>query len=999
MKKHTLSQRSLIVLISLLLQIIQAQGQYTPKLYNYTTKNGLTSNEAYYVIQDSKGYIWCSTDHGIIRYNGETFKSFSVADGLTDRSVFDLFEDHLGRIWCLTYNKKLCYIQNDSIVEYPYNDSIKAHIPHQTIPSNILVDTSETIFISLKSCGILSITKEGTIHLIKPESLVSQKDNTLMLIKQIKQKAIINQKVIGHLLKEKFLSIFLSDEKQKISSVIPFKKLSYSGIFKNSIAKYQKKLFFSIQNTIYSYNGNSIEQELITNNIISLYSDGNYLWVGFYQKGVACYQIEAGRLVKKQHFLDKYSISSILKDNKGGYWFTSLDNGLFYAPNLHLLTWSLSTHSKVSAIHGNKASEIYVTHESGILDVIKNNQKRVFKLNNRTIIFSDILYHPQENKVYIAANMLYEYDPKIAALEKNTLLSNNKASLIKIHTHKHTIWFAGRYVLGKKELRSPKSKAVYTNLKIKVNDFCLFNDSSILVIAQGEKGLFQYQNETLSPLDWLDEYKTSINLNCVSKFGDKYVFGTETNGLLFVENAKFSFSIHKASGLISNQIHCIHPLSKTELLVGTNKGITLIQFQGQQFKIFKLEDFEGLLENRVVDIFSKKDSIWIAHPEGLSKFHKSAFFQAKEKDQAVLEQVWVNDFARTELCKLDAFSLPYYENRVEFKFIPNNYKKTTYWYKYKMIGEDKVWKESQNSSITYSSLDPGNYVFQISTSPNGIDYGPLKQILVYISKPFWATWWFRILSALLLLALIYVYAQYKIKVKIKKIKAQELIKQQMFELKSVALKAQINPHFFFNVLNSLQGVILTESSEVAYNYHNKFTQLMRLVLIQSDQQTLDIQKELKALKLYMELEQFRTSNAFETKLEIDPLLDKSKLQIPSMLLQPFVENAIWHGLMNRTDDIPKLVQIQIKKKQHYIESIIEDNGVGRAKAMEIRAKKTHQHRSMGTEISHKRLALYKKQFDIDFRFHYEDLKDPQGRACGTRVFISFPYFVSNSKKQ
>lgn len=998
MKKHTLSQRSLIILISLLLQIIQAQGQYTPKLYNYTTKNGLTSNEAYYVIQDSKGYIWCSTDHGIIRYNGESFKSFSSADGLTDRSVFDLFEDHLGRIWCLTYNKKLCYIQNDSIIEFPYNDSIKVHAPNRTIPLNILVDSSETIYISLKSYGILSISKDGATHLTKTESLIKKNDNLLLLIKKIKQKAIIDKKIVNPPLKKKYFSIFFLDKNQKVSNLISSTNFLPSGISKHSIAEHEKKLFFSIKNTIYSYNGDTIQVELNTDDVISLYSDGTYLWLGFYQKGLACYQIEAGKLVKKQHFLNKYSISSILKDDKGGYWFTSLDNGLFYTPNFHLLTWSLKTHSKVSAIHGNKASEIYVTHESGILDIIKNNHKQEFKLNDRTVTFSDIIYHPQKNKIYIAANMLYEYDPKIAALEKSTLL-NKGISLIKIISDKHTIWFSGRYALGKKSISAPNSKAIHNTFNVKINDFCLHNDSSIVVIIEGEKGLFKYQNEALSPLDWLDDYKPSVNLNCVSKFGDRYVFGTENNGLLFVKNEQFSFAINKDSGLITNQIHCIHPLSKTELLVGTNKGITLVQFQGQQFKILKLEDFEGLLENRVVDIFSKKDSIWIAHPEGLTKFHKSAFFRAKEKDQVVLEQVWVNDFARTELCKLDAFSLPYYENRVEFKFIPNNYKKTTYWYKYKMLGEDKVWKESQNSAITYSSLNPGNYVFQISTSPNGIDYGPIKQILVYISKPFWATWWFRIFSALLVLALIYAYAQYKIKVKVKKIKAQELIKQQMFELKSVALKAQINPHFFFNVLNSLQGVILTEPSEVAYNYHNKFTQLMRLVLIQSDQQTLDIQKELKALKLYIELEQFRTADAFESRLKIDPLLDKSNLQIPSMLLQPFVENAIWHGLMNRTDDSPKLVQIQIRKKQNYIESIIEDNGVGRAKAMEIRAKKTHQHQSMGTKISHKRLALYKKQFDIDFRFHYEDLKDAQGRACGTRVLISFPYFVSNSKKQ
>lgn len=208
-------------------------------------------------------------------------------------------------------------------------------------------------------------------------------------------------------------------------------------------------------------------------------------------------------------------------------------------------------------------------------------------------------------------------------------------------------------------------------------------------------------------------------------------------------------------------------------------------------------------------------------------------------------------------------------------------------------------------------------------------------------------------------------------------------------LEQKALKAQINPHFFFNVLNSLQGTILSKTPMEAYQHHSKFTQLMRLVLTQSEEETLPLKDELKALQLYIELEQLRTGHAFEFIIDVD--LDSDQMvRVPSMLLQPFVENAIWHGVMNRDADEEKRIDIRIRPQGTHILCEIEDTGVGRAAAAQIKAQKTQQHKSMGIQVTKDRLELFRLRHKLPLTFKIEDRYHSNGQVSGTKVSLEIP---------
>lgn len=214
---------------------------------------------------------------------------------------------------------------------------------------------------------------------------------------------------------------------------------------------------------------------------------------------------------------------------------------------------------------------------------------------------------------------------------------------------------------------------------------------------------------------------------------------------------------------------------------------------------------------------------------------------------------------------------------------------------------------------------------------------------------------------------------------------------KIMKLEQKALKAQINPHFFFNVLNSLQGTILSEKPMVAYAYHTKFTKLMRLILIQSDSEGITLNEEIDALGLYLELEQLRTGNAFDFEIINNVKESSSPLMVPSMLLQPFAENAIWHGVMNREDDENKKITIQINNKGQHIVCEIEDTGVGRKQAEIIKKQKTNKHKSMGMQVTQNRLELFQLRYKTPLSFTIQDLTNSKGLALGTKVTLKIPF--------
>jgi LytS/YehU family sensor histidine kinase len=251
-----------------------------------------------------------------------------------------------------------------------------------------------------------------------------------------------------------------------------------------------------------------------------------------------------------------------------------------------------------------------------------------------------------------------------------------------------------------------------------------------------------------------------------------------------------------------------------------------------------------------------------------------------------------------------------------------------------------------------------------------------------IKPPFWKTWWF-ILSALVLV-IIALWAAYTLR--IKEVKKRSALKDELNRYMQQALAKQMNPHFIFNALNSIHNFILENDKNTSSYYLSKFASLMRQTLENSTKETITLAEEIQTLTYYLELEQMRFKNSFEFSIRVSEDIDDSFIEIPPFLLQPYVENSLWHGIMNKTDGHGS-IKLEYTIEDEFIVCTIEDNGIGREKAAEIKAKSNTKHKSHGTSITEKRISIINSLYGTEVGVKYHDLKDEKGNASGTRVVV------------
>jgi sensor histidine kinase YesM len=219
----------------------------------------------------------------------------------------------------------------------------------------------------------------------------------------------------------------------------------------------------------------------------------------------------------------------------------------------------------------------------------------------------------------------------------------------------------------------------------------------------------------------------------------------------------------------------------------------------------------------------------------------------------------------------------------------------------------------------------------------------------------------------------------------KKAHQQSVFRQQLNELENKALRSQMNPHFIFNSLNSINSYIIKNKTDEASAFVTKFARLIRLILDNSMESSVLLERELMALNLYIEIENKRFENKFTWQIEVDPELDTSHLLVPPMVIQPYVENAIWHGLLHK--DTPGMLRIRLHKRGSFLEIDIEDNGVGREAAIDLRSKTSLKTKSHGLDVTAKRIMNFNGDILEAEAVRITDLFSPEGKPSGTAVML------------
>jgi LytS/YehU family sensor histidine kinase len=309
-------------------------------------------------------------------------------------------------------------------------------------------------------------------------------------------------------------------------------------------------------------------------------------------------------------------------------------------------------------------------------------------------------------------------------------------------------------------------------------------------------------------------------------------------------------------------------------------------------------------------------------------------------------------------------------------------------FSYKLEGYHEKWIETKDRRIIFQNLNPGNYKLRIKVLNNDIASQELM-IGFVILKPFWFKWWFISLGSVTILLLIWLVVYLRSQ-SIKKYERQRTeLSERISEFEMKALRAQMNPHFIFNVINSIQNYILDNNVDAALDYLSDFAKLIRLTLDNVSKKRITLEEELKYLKYYLKLEQMRFDKRFETNIIVPPEFESRRFLIPSMILQPYVENSIKHGFPFSDKGGKIHIEFQVIDS-NILKCIIEDNGIGRKKARELNKSKIN-HSSKGTYIINERFSLLNQtQQRKGFKVDIIDLYDESDLAIGTRVEIFIP---------
>ena len=529
------------------------------------------------------------------------------------------------------------------------------------------------------------------------------------------------------------------------------------------------------------------------------------------------------------------------------------------------------------------------------------------------------------------------------------------------------------------------------------------DSSGYLWIGSTRNGLFRFNEETLETINYVPAPGDSVPslssyyVRDILVHSDGTLWIGTNLGLDHFDPGNGSFiNFNKSDGLASDNIVSIAEDDHGNLWMGTHEGLIKMTYQSKSFDRFTQS--AGLCNTVYTDRAVFKDPsgwMYFGGNNGVDFFHPDSIGINSIPPAIYISAVRVhNKPVATDLAYRKEFpemQFRYDENFIEIEFVGLHYTTpSANTYAYKLEGPaagSGTWNELGTSRLaTLGNMSPGGYTLHArAANPDGV-WSEEKVLLKFqISPPFWRTLWFYALIAFLIICgLTTLYL-----LRIRQIQQKERLKSEfnkkIAEIELKALQAQMNPHFLFNSLNSVKSLIGKKENRKATLYLTRFSQLIRQVLNNSMSKFVKLSDELEALRLYLDLESMRFQDKFDFQIEVGEDVNADFVEVPPLLLQPYVENAIWHGLLPKENG-QRLLTVEVRRSGDFIQMMVEDNGIGRKNAQQLRSKTGNRRQSLGMRITDDRLKILHAIYGSEARVEVQDLTDP----TGTRVTIHLP---------
>lgn len=936
-----------------------------PYFINYSINEGFPTSTIYSSIQDEKGYLWFTTDVGIVKYDSHKFELFNTDKGLSDNEVFKMKRDYKGRYWLLTLNGKPSFIYNGKI----YNDS-NSTLLKKASGSSIIVDIYED-----KEHNIYLSYRNGQYSIIKPNDEVVVKNSNMLSFNGIWKHNDNLFFVCGN---------GIYDALKKENVFFPVKQSTYK-IYHSKFGEY-----ISDFNSLYKIDANNTLNKTIElpnkTEILNVFIENNAkIWVCT-RNGL--FLIE-DNLFKKVFFED-YTISSIIVDFEGGYWVSTLKNGLLYVPSFAVFSDKMGTKSsdqlKLNCISINNKNEIWVGGDNNNYFIKKNGSdfiKNTSSNSSRQDLISNIRFYDNETYVIGKLGVI-----KVDAEGKKTAFQFS-ANDILIHNKQFYIGYTYTYKVPFDITLNSKviSSQIFLNKRANV----LSNGKNNSVWIGTNYGLYQYtKKDSISYLGKKNlAFQTSIEDLYYDEHSETLFVATASKGIITYRNNQIIQTINLESGLNSNTCNSIKKIAENYYLVGTNNGLNAIKFKNNIVETQNLNSVIGLKNNKINDIDFLDNIVYLATDNGLLSFNLKNIVSKKTNPKC-----FILNLKNQNTIVSNNYIFPYYKSDISIEFNGISYiNQGNLTYYYKLNGQKDDWSSSKETQINYNSLAPKKYIFSVYAVDGFGNKSTIESITFEISPPFWQKSWFILVSFIIIALLLYTFIKFwlkkqqhrfdqeKAKIQMERDKAN--LEKQMIELEQKSLRLQMNPHFIFNALNTIKGYYSEGDSINASSYISKFSKLLRM-LLENTEQSIALSKEIEMLDIYINLTKIRYKNKFEYQLIVDENLNTNEILIPTLLLQPIVENAIIHGLSPKNKK--GLLTVSFLKKNNQLECIVEDDGIGRIASNEIQKNKEYQSKAL--EITKERLELFNNNVGKS-SIKIIDLTT-NGIPSGTKVIITIP---------
>lgn len=961
-----------LLFFTLLTTTLQSQDFELTSI-NLTVQNGLAGDNVYCALQDDEGYIWFGTETGVSRYNGRSFENIYMSDGLGDNEIFRMDQDSRGRIWFSAFNGQMSYYHNGQFFNKA-NSELIAAIEFDDFYTNFFEDAQGNVWLNTKT-RIAMIGEDGMVR-----NMEDLGGTEKWRVASFMEK---NGEIWGGMGYQRSAHLIAVDEApHKPDSTMSGENYSDFIASQPVYLPPTQSSFPDPYLNAFLDDGQKISRSISK---AHTYPDGE-LWACTFSGAIKIDQEARSRTT----FFEDKLVSHVLKDREGGYWFTTLGDGVFFVPSLEkgairvidkqplgntttlymqgdvlwfgannavvgkvsekmTKRWDLSLNDGRSRVKkivnvGNDSALVFAVEEALVM---KDKNGRFSHLRGALKVaqpWSDsLLVVGTTNQIFVfdrkmimerfKAGSQADYDSPAGYFKQLPRLTKllSRGAVIDMERYQggilvstaHGLYFLDQHLNYSKQSQHPAMSRV-------INDIKILNDSSYLLATNGF-GTFLNRNGT-----W-------------TNFSTKNGLSSDINRKAFAEN-------------------------DSTFWIATNTGVNRVTGGGHEWQVSSIKSTDGLLSEDVNDLVIHDDNLIAATSKGISWINISDWESPKMPPLISMNTLMVDD-------------LPWQEQMGEIDYgvknITVNYDGLHFQsldrlvYKYRLSGLDDTWRITGQNTLNFSNLKPGAYTFEVSAVSAFGDESELAEVGFLIVTPFWMTWWFISLVSLSVLVALILIANAIIRRNKRKQERKFEFQLRIAEAERKALQSQLNPHFIFNSLNSIQNMVLDEDPDSAYQYLAKFGKLIRRVLEFSDLSMVALNDELETLRLYMDLENLRLNDKFDYQIHIEEGVNLLEV-IPSMIMQPHVENSIWHGIMPLKGKKRGKIDITIQKNTEGLHFEVRDNGVGRKPMAEGKRK------SMGTKIVNELIRRHKGEGSGEVLV--EDLYDGE-KAAGTRVKI------------